>query len=84
LLAEREINDVLLECGPTLAGAFLAAGGVDELVLYVAPHLMGDSARGLFHLPGLAQMKDRIPLEWIDVRQVGNDLRLTVRPGSID
>ena len=81
LLAEREINEVLLECGPTLAGAFLDAGLVDELVLYLAPHLMGDSARGLFHLPGLEAMKDRISLEWLDVRQVGRDLRITARPG---
>ena len=80
LLADREINEVLLECGPTLAGAFLAAKLVDELVLYVAPHLMGDSARGLFHLPGLRQMRDRIALEWLDVRQVGDALRVNARP----
>ncbi len=80
LLAEREINEVLLECGATLAGAFLAAQLVDELVLYLAPHLMGDSARGLFHLPGLQQMRDRIVLEWLDVRQVGDALRVTARP----
>jgi len=80
LLAEREINEVLLECGPTLAGAFLSAQLVDELVLYIAPHLMGDSARGLFHLPGLQQMRDRIALEWLDVRQVGDALRVTASP----
>jgi len=80
LLAEREINELLLECGPTLAGAFLRAGLVDELVVYMAPHIMGDAARGLFHLPGLEQMQDRIGLEWLDVRQVGHALRLTARP----
>lgn len=80
LLAEREINEVLLECGARLAGAFLAAQLVDELVLYIAPHLMGDSARGLFHLPALQQMRDRIALEWLDVRQVGDALRVTARP----
>jgi len=80
LLAERDINEVLLECGATLAGAFLAAQLVDELVLYLAPHLMGDSARGLFHLPGLQQMRDRIALEWLDVRQVGDALRVAARP----
>lgn len=80
LLAERDINEVLLECGPTLAGSFLAAKLVDELVLYIAPHLMGDSARGLFHLPGLQRMRDRIALEWLDVRQVGDALRVTARP----
>ena len=80
LFAEREFNEVLLECGPTLAGAFLRAGLLDELVVYIAPHLMGDSARGLFHLPGLERMQDRIALEWIDVRQVGDALRITARP----
>jgi diaminohydroxyphosphoribosylaminopyrimidine deaminase/5-amino-6-(5-phosphoribosylamino)uracil reductase len=81
-LAQREINEVLLECGPTLAGAFMAAGLVDELVLYLAPHLMGDAGRGLFSLPGLEKMRDRIELEWLDVRAVGNDWRITARPKS--
>ncbi len=80
LLGERGINEILLESGPTLAGAFLSAGLVDELVLYVAPHVMGDSARGLFHLPALREMRDRIALEWLDVRRVGDALRLTMRP----
>ena len=80
LLAEREINEVLLECGPTLAGAFLNAALVDEVVLYMAPHVMGDSARGLFHLPGLDRMQDRIALEWLDVRHLGSELRITARP----
>ncbi len=79
-LAEREINDVLLECGATLAGAFVQAGLVDELILYLAPHLMGDAARGLFRLPGLERMQDRIALEWLDVRHVGSELRITARP----
>jgi diaminohydroxyphosphoribosylaminopyrimidine deaminase/5-amino-6-(5-phosphoribosylamino)uracil reductase len=80
LLAERQINEVLLECGARLAGAFLTAKLVDELVLYLAPHLMGDSARGLFHLPALQQMRDRVELEWLDVRQVGDALRITAQP----
>jgi diaminohydroxyphosphoribosylaminopyrimidine deaminase/5-amino-6-(5-phosphoribosylamino)uracil reductase len=80
LLAEREVNEVLLECGPTLAGAFLSQGLVDEIVLYMAPHLMGDGARGLFHMPGLDYMQDRIALKWQEVRQVGSDLRITARP----
>lgn len=80
LLADRECNDVLLECGPTLAGSFLRAGLVDEFIFYLAPHLMGDAARGLFRLPGLEQMQDRIGLRWQDIRQVGEDLRITARP----
>jgi len=79
-LAARGINEVLLECGPTLAGAFMVAGQVDELLLYLAPHLMGDVARGLFHLPGLEKMQQRIALDWVDVRRIGTDLRITLAP----
>jgi len=81
-LAGREINEVLVEAGPTLAGAFLEAGLADELVLYLAPHLMGDAARGLFRLPGLERMRDRIELRIRDLRMVGPDLRITAVPGE--
>lgn len=79
-LGRREINEVLIEAGPTLAGAALAAGVVDELVVYMAPHLMGDTGRGLFHLPGLEHMADRVPLTITDIRAVGGDWRITARP----
>lgn len=79
-LAERGVNELLIEAGATLAGSALSAGIIDELILYTAPHLMGDEARGLVHLPGLEHMAQRIRLEFIDVRKVGADLRLTMRP----
>lgn len=79
-LARQEINEVLIEAGPTLAGAALQAGLVDELVIYLAPHLMGDDARGLFRLSGLERMRDRVPLAFEDVRMVGPDLRIKARP----
>lgn len=79
-LATHEINEVLIEAGPTLAGAALQANLIDEVWLYIAPHLMGDSARGLFHLPGLVQMADRIPLEIQEVRALGPDWRIRARP----
>jgi len=81
-LAEREINEVLIEAGPTLAGTAVQRRLVDEIVLYLAPHLMGSAARGLFELEGVSRMADRLPLELIDVRAVGPDLRLRVRPGD--
>ncbi|MCB1760580.1 MAG: bifunctional diaminohydroxyphosphoribosylaminopyrimidine deaminase/5-amino-6-(5-phosphoribosylamino)uracil reductase RibD [Gammaproteobacteria bacterium] len=83
MLAERGINDVLIEAGSRLAGAALAAGVIDELVIYAAPHLMGDDARGLFHLPDIHSMQQRIGLEVIDLRMVGKDIRITAvpRPG---
>lgn len=80
-LAREEINEVLIEAGPTLAGAAIQAGLVDELVLYLAPHLMGDAGRGLFHLPGLERMAERIPLTIADLRAVGSDWRVTARLG---
>jgi diaminohydroxyphosphoribosylaminopyrimidine deaminase/5-amino-6-(5-phosphoribosylamino)uracil reductase len=58
----------------------MAAGLVDELVLYLAPHLMGDAARGLFTLPGLEKMAERVQLRITEVRRVGDDLRLRAVP----
>lgn len=81
-LAEREINELMVEAGPTLAGALLQAELIDELVIYLAPHLMGDAARGLFALPGVTEMADRISLELVDIRRIGADLRLTLRTES--
>jgi len=79
-LARREINEILVEAGPTLAGSLLEAGLVDEIVLYLAPHLMGDAARGLFRLPGLERMQDRVELAIRDLRMIGPDLRITAVP----
>lgn len=82
LLATRHINEVLIEAGARLAGSALAAGLVDELWLYQAPHIMGDSGRGLFHLPELQQMRERIPMKIEEMRMLGDDLRLVARPGG--
>lgn len=79
-LAKCEINSVLVECGPTLAGALLRENRVDELVVYLAPSLLGDSARGLASIPGLERLAARIQLQFTDVRRVGPDLRITAVP----
>ena len=79
-LAELECNEVLVEAGPTLAGAFIRSGLVDELVVYMAPVVLGHAARGLFHLPALERMCDRGEFLWHEVERVGDDLRLTLRP----
>ena len=81
-LAEREINEVLIEAGPTLAGAAVQRRLVDELVLYLAPHLMGSDARGLFELGPLASMGERVPLQLLDLRHTGPDLRLRLSVGA--
>jgi diaminohydroxyphosphoribosylaminopyrimidine deaminase/5-amino-6-(5-phosphoribosylamino)uracil reductase len=78
-LAVRGVNELLVEAGATLNGALLKAGLVDELVLYLAPQLLGDAARGLAALGELVSLDQRIALAWQDVRQVGGDLRLTAR-----
>jgi diaminohydroxyphosphoribosylaminopyrimidine deaminase/5-amino-6-(5-phosphoribosylamino)uracil reductase len=82
-LALRGNNEVLLEAGATLNGAMLQAGLVDELVMYVAPQLLGNQARGLAQLGELTRLAQGIELDWQDVRQVGKDLRIiaTVKKG---
>lgn len=79
-LNRRECNEVLVECGATLAGAFVREGLFDELIVYMAPALLGSSARPLLGLPQLASMSEKVSLKWQDVRQIGDDLRLTLVP----
>jgi diaminohydroxyphosphoribosylaminopyrimidine deaminase/5-amino-6-(5-phosphoribosylamino)uracil reductase len=79
-LARRKCNEVLVEAGPTLCGRLLELGLVDELIVYQAPLLLGPAARPLLDLPLLEQMQERRRLELKDVRQVGEDLRVTMRP----
>ncbi|MCU0869165.1 MAG: bifunctional diaminohydroxyphosphoribosylaminopyrimidine deaminase/5-amino-6-(5-phosphoribosylamino)uracil reductase RibD [Burkholderiales bacterium] len=73
-------NEVLVEAGINLHSALIAAGLVDEIVLYVAPKLVGDSGRGVLRLPELSTMDDATVLDVRDVRHFGPDLRLVVRP----
>ncbi len=80
LAHDYEVNDIHVEAGATLCGALLQEGLVDELVIYMAPHIMGSAARGLLNLPELVQMKDRINLKIQDVRAIGDDWRIIARP----
>ncbi|NYS30088.1 bifunctional diaminohydroxyphosphoribosylaminopyrimidine deaminase/5-amino-6-(5-phosphoribosylamino)uracil reductase RibD [Pantoea sp. WMus005] len=80
LLGRRQINSVWVEAGASLAGALLQAGLVDELIVYLAPKLLGHEGRGLCQLPGLSQLADAPAFQFSDVRQVGDDLRLTLTP----
>ena len=80
LLATRGINEVQVEAGATLAGAFLAAGLVDELLLCIAPVLLGERARPLFDGLHIDAMAERLRLRTVDSRSVGGDLRLLLRP----
>ena len=76
-LTKHECNEVLVESGPTLAGAMIDAGFADRLVIYIAPHLMGDQARPLFALPNLDEMHQRRKLEITDIKVIGKDIRVT-------
>lgn len=80
LLARRGCSELHVEAGPTLCGALFAAGLADELLLYVAPLILGDAARPLLQLPALTDMADRWSLRCIDQRQIGQDWRLQLRP----
>jgi diaminohydroxyphosphoribosylaminopyrimidine deaminase / 5-amino-6-(5-phosphoribosylamino)uracil reductase len=79
VLAAREVNELHVEAGPQLCGALMREGLVDELVIYMAPHLMGNAARGLLDL-NLERMDERMGLEIEDIRAVGRDWRITARP----
>lgn len=82
-LADAGVNEVLLETGSELAGGFLQAGLVDEIVVYMAPKLLGSSARPLFQLP-LETMDEAVELELQSVRQIGQDLRLVYQPTYLE
>lgn len=79
-LGRMDVNEVLVEAGPRLSGALLAAGVVDELLLYVAPSLLGDDARGLAHLPGVTALAHRLQFQYVETRMLGLDLRITAIP----
>tara|TARA_R110000772_G_scaffold38750_6_gene91239 strand:+ start:902 stop:2005 length:1104 start_codon:yes stop_codon:yes gene_type:complete len=79
LVQEKEVNEVLIEAGSTLAGAFIAAGLVDELLIYVAPKLLGHRALPMFEIPGINKLQDHIALEFMDVLLLGKDCRMRAR-----
>ncbi|SPJ34415.1 Riboflavin biosynthesis protein RibD [Kushneria phyllosphaerae] len=76
----EQCNEVLLESGSRLSGAMLDAGLVNELIIYMAPILMGDEARGLLTLSGLEKLSQRRQLSIVDVRAFGPDWRIIARP----
>ena len=80
LLAARGINEIQVEAGATLAGGFLAAGLVDELLLYVAPIILGERARPMFDGLPIDTMEERLRMEIVESRRIGDDVRLLMRP----
>lgn len=78
-LARREVNEVLVETGGQLAGSFVREGLVDEWICYLAPKLLGSAARPVLTLTGIDHMHQAQPLQLTDLRQIGQDIRLTYR-----
>lgn len=83
VLAERGCNEVHVEAGATLCGALVAAGLADELLIYVAPLLLGNQGRPLLQLPALNDMSERWNLQLLDQRMLGADIRLRLRPAPV-
>lgn len=80
LASDFACSEVLLEAGATLSGAFIQAELVDELIIYIAPMLLGSDARALLNISGLQSLSDSINLDVVDLRKVGKDIRVTARP----
>ena len=76
LAGEKEINEVLLEAGSSLSGEMMQAGFIDELIIYLAPTLLGQDAKALFQLPLIEKMSDRLSLNFSDIRRIGKDIRI--------
>lgn len=83
-LGGRMCNDVLVEAGPTLGGRFLALGLVDELIVYLAPKLLGPDARPLVHLPLIDSLDNGIQFDLHGLQRIGPDVKLTLRPRRRD
>ncbi|MEJ2115134.1 MAG: bifunctional diaminohydroxyphosphoribosylaminopyrimidine deaminase/5-amino-6-(5-phosphoribosylamino)uracil reductase RibD, partial [Gammaproteobacteria bacterium] len=79
-LAERGINEVLVEAGSTLVGSLFEHKLVDEMIVYLAPHIMGDAGHGLAKLNSIQSMEDRINLEILQSRKIGDDIKLQLKP----
>jgi len=78
-LARRELNEIHVEAGTKLNGSLLQAGVVDELLVYLAPSVIGDSGRGMFHLPELTDLSQTTALKIREVERIGADIRILAR-----
>ena len=78
-LARREINEVHVEAGHRLNGSLLAEGQVDELLIYLAPSILGDTASGMFSLTELADLARKRLVQFINVQTIGSDIRILAR-----
>ncbi|MBL79832.1 MAG: riboflavin biosynthesis protein RibD [Nitrosomonadaceae bacterium] len=79
ILANYEINELLVEAGSKLNGALIKAGLIDELIIYFAPNLIGSSGLGMLKLPELSNLSEKNSLKIQDLRMVGEDIRIMAR-----
>ncbi|AMA64821.1 Riboflavin biosynthesis protein RibD [Candidatus Arsenophonus lipoptenae] len=79
-LAKRDINSILVESGPTLASALLKLDLIDELIIYISPKILGEKARELINIPELKKLKDAPKFKFINIKLLGPDLRVKLRP----
>ena len=77
-LAQQQINEVLVEAGTVLNGALLEAGLVDEWIIYMAPKILGDQGKGLFHLPELKKLGNCKMVKFRNIAWIGNDIKLQI------
>jgi diaminohydroxyphosphoribosylaminopyrimidine deaminase/5-amino-6-(5-phosphoribosylamino)uracil reductase len=82
-LGGLEINDVWVEAGAGLNGALLKAGLIDELIIYMAPRVLGATARGMFEVPALESLADATQVSFDDIRRIGTDLRITAHVSRV-
>ena len=82
LAAEYQCNDVLIEAGPTLCGAILQSKLVDELVVYIAPKLLGSDAKPLLELVGITQMSGAPEFQIVETQQLDSDVKLVLKPAA--
>ena len=78
-LARRDVNEILVESGGQLGGGFVAEGLVDEWICFLAPKLLGSEARPVLTLPNIHTMSQAHNLRLTDLRQIGQDIRMTYR-----
>ncbi len=80
ILGQRGINELLVEAGASLNAAFMQSEYIDEYLVYLAPKLLGDPARGLAMLPAFTSLDQSITLHFHAIDKVGGDLRILARP----
>ena len=82
-LSQLQINEVWVEAGAILNGALIRQGLIDELIVYIAPQIFGDTARGMFVIDELFSLEQSVSFEFKDVRRVGDDLRIIASPSNV-